>query len=623
VKARTLAAAVCLTAVAAVAAPPISLTHAAAPGAWHVFVYIVNDSEGQLPYGQDIDEMLVASQSSGIDFTVYLDSSSLAGPMLSTSAIANTGDALVVEIADGQLSVTQNLGELDSGNPDTLAWFLAQGLLAHPAEKAALVMWDHGAGWNGVGFDEDVSDTGSRRSSSLDSADMTLALERGLAAAGRQKIDLLVYDACLMASYDTLGSAEGLADFVIASEEVIPGLGLDYGAWDVLTRPGVDAAGIFDAVATAYQAEVADAQPGSEQDYTLSMFDANQSNAIGAAIGQFATAAAADVAVNPAPYIEATTVVRKYGTSGDFWFGFVDLGEYLNALTGISPDVAAARDSLLAAISGALIGQHNGTPAFDAATGMTVYFPSEPREFDSDFQALATSGPWMPFLEAFYNAQAGVVLQTDVGFAAETLSIANVNVAESIYQVTVPITANFVGSVQLSAATTDANGVRTFFETDDGQVNDDGTASALILPSLTTVSDGTRSVVPYTRYVRQPDGMHGYSTFTLRRVSGSVAQLNWDRRGAEGPFTVVDDNGVVVAYTPQPGDLAYPVSLVQQPGGVPELVATDTPLDPNRQWTVSDELIPAGTEVYLELRLLDANGNVIDLVTGTMLAGQS
>ena len=228
----------------------------------------------------------------------------------------------------------------------------------------------------------------------------------------------------------------------------------------------------------------------------------------------------------------------------------------------------------------------------------------------------------MPFLEAFYNGQAGVVLQTDVGFAAETLTItADVN-DPGWYLIGLPVTANFVGSVQLVAATTDANGLRTFFESDDGRVTADGIATVEILPSLTTVSDGTRSVVPYTRYVNQADGQHGYSTFTLRRASGTVAQLNWDRRGDAGPFTVVDDNGVVVAYTPQPGDLAYPVSLVQQPGGVPQLIATDSPLDPNRQWTVSDELIPAGTEIYLELRLLDANGNAIDTVTGTLIAGQ-
>ena len=68
----------CLSAPALVATPPIDLANAAPPGGWHVFVYIVNDSEGQLPYGQDIDEMLAASQT-GIDFTVYLDSSDTAG----------------------------------------------------------------------------------------------------------------------------------------------------------------------------------------------------------------------------------------------------------------------------------------------------------------------------------------------------------------------------------------------------------------------------------------------------------------------------------------------------------------------------------------------------------------
>ena len=94
-----------------------------------------------------------------------------------------------------------------------------------------------------------------------------------------------------MASFDTIGSARGHADYVIASEEVIPGLGLDYGAWEVLTRPGVDPATIFDVVATTYQAEVAAAMPGSEQDFTLSMFDVNQADAIEAAIRQFATAA--------------------------------------------------------------------------------------------------------------------------------------------------------------------------------------------------------------------------------------------------------------------------------------------------------------------------------------------
>jgi hypothetical protein len=584
------------------------------PGGWHVFVYIVNDSEGQLPYGQDIDEMLEASRS-GIDFTVYLDSSEAAGPRMTTTMVPNTGDALLIEIADGAVEVTQRLGELDSGAPETLAWFLAQGMVAHPSDQAALVVWDHGAGWNGIAIDEDVSATGSRRMSALDSTDIATALSTGLDAAGRDRLDLVVFDACLMASLDTLKAAsQGRVDYMIASEEVIPGLGLDYNGFAALAQPAVTPEAYFATIADTYVTEVAEAQPSDAQGFTLSMFDVTQSGAIENAVAAFAAAAAVDVRANPQPYLQAAAGLHKYGVSGESWFGFLDLGEYLNALTGISADVSAARDQVLAAITAARIGQRNGAPQFDGATGLTVYFPLEPREFNPNFERIASSGVWMPFLSAYHDAQAGVVLQTDVGFAAESLTIGPSS-DPNYLTISVPVTASFTGSVELLAATTDAAGVRTFFESDSGQLVD-GVATAQIYPTLTTVSDGTRSVVPYTRYVQQSDGWHGYSTFTLRRANGSIAQLNWDRVADQGPFTVVDGNGIVTSYTPQAGDLAYPISYVQQADGVPLGVPTDVALDPNRLWTVTDQALPAGTEVYLELRLLDANGSVIDTVTG-------
>lgn len=618
-KSRRLAAAAGLVAAAAGAVFPIDPVVAAPAGApWHVFVYIVNDSEGQLPYGQDIDEMLVASMS-GVDFTVFLDSSDLAGPGLVSPHVPNSGDAMLIEIADGVATVTQALGEVDSGSPDTLAWFLAQGLIAHPAEKNALVVWDHGAGWRGIAIDEDLSANGTRAATYLDSSEITTAVTNGLAAGGRDRLDLLLFDACLMASFDSIGAAAAAnVDYLIASEEVVPGLGFEYESFAVFSQPAVQPAQYFDTLAVAYERESGDA--GYGQDFTFSMFDLAHTTAIRDAITAFATAAAADVTVNPTPYLAATTSLHRYGTSGDTWHGFVDVGEYLNGLSGIGADAAAARDQLLAAIAAGRVGQRNGTPNFDAATGMTVYFPLEPREFDSRFERMPTSSPWMPFLSAFYDAQANVVLQTDVGFSAASIGVATLE--PNIYEVSVPVTSNFIGSVELRASTVDASGLRTYFESDGGVV-EDGVASALILPSLTTVSDGLREVVPYTRYVRQPDGTHGYSAFTLQRANGSTAQLNWDRRNDVGPFTVVDANGVVVAYTPQPGDLAYPISVQQAPGGVLQQVQSDIGLDPNRHWTVTDALIPAGTEVLLELRLLDANGNVIDTIAGTLIAGQS
>ena len=101
--------------------------------------------------------------------------------------------------------------------------------------------------------------------------------------------------------------------------------------------------------------------------------------------------------------------------------------------------------------------------------------------------------------------------------------------------------------------------------------------------------------MPFTRYVREDDGWHGYSQFTLQRADGSIANLNWDRGEPNtGPFTVVDPNGTIVGYTPAAGDLAYPIVMVQPPGGQPERPATAPALDvdsavvrrrrPDRRW---------------------------------------
>lgn len=612
----TLATVVAASAAVGALAGPVDATTPRAAG-WHVFVYVVNDSDSLLPYGQDIDEMIVASRS-GVGFTVYLDSSARSGPPLGTSAVPNADDAIVIEIADGVVEVTQRLGEADSGAPDTLAWFLAQGLLTHPAERTALVVWDHGGGWRGVAFDENLSASGSTATSSLDSSDVGAALADGLAGAGREALDLLVFDACLMASVDLLGAVAGHTAHVMASEEVIPGLGLDYTAFEVFASASTTPDEYFAAIASAYESEVGVAQPGAPQDFTLSLFDTGLAGEVDAALAAFAAAAAADVAVNPHPYLDATGRVHRYGTSGDFWFGFVDVGEYAGQLDGVSADVAAARTRLLDAIAAARSGQRNGSPNFDAATGLTVYFPFEPREFEAAFAQLPTAAAWMPFLTAFYDAQAAVVLGTDVGFVAESPSISMV--AENVYEVEMPVSANFTGTVELLAATADGAGTLTYFEADDGELSAAGTALALVYPSLTTVSDGTRSVVPFTRYRRRPDGTHGISMFTLRRPDGTSATLSWDRKVDEGPFTLVD-GAVVTSYTPQAGDLAFPDQLVRPPGGDLSTAPGATPLDPNRHWTIEDVLLPAGTQVILELRLLDAAGNVIDTATTVLVVG--
>ena len=55
---------------------------------------------------------------------------------------------------DNDLNVTRSkeladLGEIDSGNPDTLVDFAVWAISAYPADHYVLILGDHGAGWDG------------------------------------------------------------------------------------------------------------------------------------------------------------------------------------------------------------------------------------------------------------------------------------------------------------------------------------------------------------------------------------------------------------------------------------------------------------------------------------------
>jgi len=61
--------------------------------------------------------------------------------------------------------------------------------------------------------------------------------------------------------------------------------------------------------------------------------------------------------------------------------------------------------------------------------------------------------------------------------------------------------------------------------------------------------------------------------------------------------------------------------MVQAPGGQPERQATAPALDVNQPWTVFDDAIPDGTQVYVELQIKDATGAVADSVSTYFTVG--
>ncbi|MBI4882139.1 MAG: helix-hairpin-helix domain-containing protein, partial [Planctomycetes bacterium] len=123
-----------------------------------------------------------------------------------------------------QSVLKNNAGETDAGRPEHLTNFGRWAVEHYPADHYALVIWDHGAGWTGVSYDDNTRH-------GLDLPDVRTALEgitAALAPDGKQRIDILDFDACLMATLEVAYELKDTVDFLLASQESEPGDGMPY-----------------------------------------------------------------------------------------------------------------------------------------------------------------------------------------------------------------------------------------------------------------------------------------------------------------------------------------------------------------------------------------------------------
>ena len=161
--------------------------------------------------------------------------------------MGNWSGAKVVQVNKGSFTEEQNLGNVDSGDPGTLSSFISSAAKRHPSDKLALIIWDHGAGWLGSALDEQTNHI-------ISLPKLEQALQSGLAGAGKQKFEMLGFDACLMANTAVLGTLAPVANWVTASAELEPGHGWDYSALGAIAGGGGSGADFGKAIAKAYQA---------------------------------------------------------------------------------------------------------------------------------------------------------------------------------------------------------------------------------------------------------------------------------------------------------------------------------------------------------------------------------
>ncbi|MBO9323913.1 MAG: hypothetical protein J7463_00260 [Roseiflexus sp.] len=112
-----------------------------------------------------------------------------------------------------------HLGEVNTGDPQTLRDFILWARATYPAQHYYLSIANHGLGTQGIAYDDTNRDPTTNRKDFLSPAELRAAL-RTATNDGQRKIDVLHYDACLMALLEHAYQVKDYADYLVASQNL-------------------------------------------------------------------------------------------------------------------------------------------------------------------------------------------------------------------------------------------------------------------------------------------------------------------------------------------------------------------------------------------------------------------
>ncbi|MBQ7099492.1 MAG: peptidase C11 [Oscillospiraceae bacterium] len=166
----------------------------------------------------DLQEMLNADLSDKVNLIVYTGGCK----QWQNNVISSRTNQIWQVKDEGLVCLDEDAGSSAMVKPETLSEFIRYGAKKFPANRMALIFWDHGGGSvSGFGYDEKYASSGS-----MDLAEIDRAL-----TDGGVKFDFVGFDACLMATTETALMLSDHADYLIASEETEPGIGWYYTDW--------------------------------------------------------------------------------------------------------------------------------------------------------------------------------------------------------------------------------------------------------------------------------------------------------------------------------------------------------------------------------------------------------
>jgi len=295
---------------------------------WTFMVYLDGDNNLERDGIDDVNEMETVGSTQDVNIVVLFDRAE--------GYTASNGDWTTGRVAlirkdndrgrmssfDTDLNTTHDWGELDMGHPKTLTRFIRYGIKTYPAEKYALILWNHGGGWRdlqlmdaasrglpvdqpGFRYDPDehvrlrmlmgsqMSIQHGREICSDDSSHNVLYTRevRGALEKIPQPLHLIGMDACLMSMVEVAYELRDQGEVLVGSQETEPAFGWPYHILlpPLVKNPDMDAADLGRVIVRAYK-KFCDGRSFSRNPPTQSAIRLSEMNAVADAVNRFVSA---------------------------------------------------------------------------------------------------------------------------------------------------------------------------------------------------------------------------------------------------------------------------------------------------------------------------------------------
>ena len=326
---------------------------------WTFMVYLDADNNLEGAGIEDFLEMASVGSTDEVNIVVQMDRAYGSGTNVSYGNWTTARRGLVAQGDVPDANWGTDIGEVDMGSAETVIDFVQWAVQEYPADKYAIVYWDHGNGIEGVCVDDSSGNT-------LAIADFTTII------SAVPDVDIVGFDACLMAMLEVGYQYRNGADVMVSSEasELLDGWEYQNFLDKLIADPTMDAEALAGHIIDAFQARY-----DYSGDSTLSSVDltriVNPSTGLVAYLNQFAAWMADSATAGDWDAVQAASgQARRWDQPA-----CIDLGDFISRVSqaSISTELSAITNSLLTSLDSVVLQNYCGTYA--SSTGLSIYLP--------------------------------------------------------------------------------------------------------------------------------------------------------------------------------------------------------------------------------------------------------